>query len=120
MKRVQLVLYSSCLALCWHLMDHDLLQGSQAPPGLKAPVCLGVILCLAASIAAQPALVFWCCQGPGDCIHSWPLVFFVFLGKGVFDLEYEEFMPPCVGCADVPACLELAWGSLCGVDLSCI
>lgn len=29
-------------------------------------------------------------------------------------------MPPCVGCVDAPACLELAWGSLCGVDLSCI
>lgn len=38
----------------------------------------------------------------------------------MFDLEHEELVPPCVGCADVPASLELAWGSLCGVDLSCI
>lgn len=89
---------------------------------------------LSADISSSPrsggCFLPWC--GPGhqhsfnhcgvhdlsDCIHSWPLIFAYFLGEGY--LEHEDLVPPCVGCVDVPACLQLAWGSLCGVDLSCI
>lgn len=35
--------------------------------------------------------------------------FCIFLGRGLFDLEYNELVPPCVGCVGV-----------CGVDLACI
>lgn len=93
-------------------MPQYFLLTSPDPPCLGAVVCLCVVL---GSSVASTTVVFTI---PVTASTHGPSFSHIFLGEG--DLEHEELVPPCVGCVDAPACLELAWGSLCGVDLSCI